>query len=158
MSKANVFIADTAKLIGNVVLGERVSIWFGAVLRADIASIEIGELSNVQDNVVIHVDKDIPTIIGKGVTIGHGAIIHACRIDDFTLVGMGAILLDNCVIGDHSIIAAGTVITPGKEIPPGVLVMGVPGKVVRNLTEDEKKSLEEHAAKYWELAKSYLMR
>lgn len=158
MSGAKVFIADTAKLIGDVRLGEKVSIWFGAVLRADIARIEIGDLSNIQDNVVIHVDKDVPTIIGRGVTVGHGAIIHACRISDYALIGMGAILLDNCVIGDHSIIAAGTVITPGKEIPPGVLVMGVPGKIVRELTEEEKKGLEEHALNYWELAKSYLMR
>lgn len=158
MFKGNVFIADTAKLIGDVKLGDKVSIWFGAVLRADIAPIEIGDLSNVQDNVVIHVDRGVPTIIGRGVTIGHGAIIHACKVNDYALIGMGAILLDNCVIGDHSIIAAGTVITPGKEIPPGVLVMGIPGKVVRELKEEEKENLEKHALNYWELAKTYLTR
>ncbi|MBC7331835.1 MAG: gamma carbonic anhydrase family protein [Synergistetes bacterium] len=158
MRGEKVFIADTAKLIGDVRLGEKVSVWFGAVLRGDIAPIEIGDLSNIQDNVVIHVDKGVPTIIGRGVTVGHGAIIHACKVNDYALIGMGAILLDNCIIGDHSIIAAGTVITPGREIPPGVLVMGIPGKVVRELTEEEKRNLEEHALNYWELAKTYLTR
>ncbi len=158
MAERSVFIADTAKIIGDVRLGDRVSIWFGAVLRADLAPIMIGDMTNVQDNVVIHVDKGVPTILGKGVTIGHSAIIHACNIGDYSLIGMGAILLDGCSIGDHTIIAAGTVVTPGKEIPPGVLVMGVPGKVVRELTDEEKKELEEHALNYWELAKTYLTR
>lgn len=158
MSEKSLFVADTAKIIGDVKLGNGVSVWFGAVLRADLAPIIVGDLSNIQDNVVIHVDRDVPTIIGKGVTIGHSAVVHACRIGDYSLIGMGAILLDGCSIGDHTIIAAGTVITPGKEIPPGVLVVGVPGKVVRELTESEKRGLEEHALNYWELAKLYLTR
>ncbi len=158
MEGKNVFIAENAKLIGDVRLGEKVSIWFGAVLRADLAPIIVGDLSNVQDNTVIHVDKDIPAIIGKGVTIGHSAVIHACEIKDFSLIGMGAIILDKAVIGDHTVVAAGTVIPPGKEIPPCVLVMGVPGKVVRELTEEEIKGLEEHSLNYWKLAESYLTR
>ncbi|MCD6363740.1 MAG: gamma carbonic anhydrase family protein [Synergistetes bacterium] len=158
MKRKEIFIAESAKLIGDVRLGERVSIWFGAVLRADLAPIIVGDLSNVQDNTVIHVDKDIPTVIGKGVTIGHSAVIHACKIGDFSLIGMGAIVLDKVVIGDHTIVAAGTVIPPGKEIPPCVLVMGVPGKVMRELTDEERRGLEEHSLNYWKLAESYLTR
>ena len=150
-----IYIAENATLIGDVRLGEYVSIWPGAVLRADISYIEIDNYSNIQDNSIVHLDFDKPTIVGKYVTVGHGVTLHGCKVEDGVLVGMGAIILNGAEIGKESIIAAGTVIPPGKIIPPRSLVMGVPGKVVREVTEEEIEHTYKNAKMYAELAGRY---
>jgi carbonic anhydrase/acetyltransferase-like protein (isoleucine patch superfamily) len=150
-----VFVAETATVIGDVTIGKDSSVWFSAVLRGDAAPITVGEGTNLQDNSVIHVDQGAPTSIGKRVTIGHGAIVHAAKIDDHVIIGMGAIILSRAVIGSHSIIAAGSVVPEGREIPPRSLVMGVPGKVVRHVTEEEVAQIEEGAEHYIDRAKNY---
>ncbi len=149
------FIAETADIIGDVTIGENSSIWYQAVLRGDGNYIKIGRNSNVQDNTVIHIDDYYPTIIGDYVTIGHQAIIHACNIGNNVLIGMGAIILDGSEIGDNTIIAAGSLVPPGKKIPSGVLAMGSPVKVVRELTEEEKKGLVNSAEIYIEFARNH---
>ena len=149
------FIADNAKIVGKVNLGQDTGIWFGAVLRADRDEITIGKGSNVQDNCVVHESSGHPVNIGKYVTIGHGAVVHGCTIKDRVLVGMGAIVLNGAFIGEDSIIAAGSVITENKVIPPGSLVMGVPGKVVRELSDEQKQSIVKNAEIYIDLAKEY---
>jgi carbonic anhydrase/acetyltransferase-like protein (isoleucine patch superfamily) len=151
----SVFIAETATVIGDVTIGKDSSVWFSAVLRGDAAPISIGDGTNVQDNAVIHVDQEAPTSIGRRVTIGHGAIVHSAKIDDHVLIGMGAIILSRAVIGTHSIIAAGSVVPEGREIPPRSLVMGVPGKVVRHVTDEEVAQIEGGAEHYVERARNY---
>jgi carbonic anhydrase/acetyltransferase-like protein (isoleucine patch superfamily) len=150
------FIHNSSTIIGDVAIGANASIWPGAVIRADVSSATIGELSNIQDNACIHVDSNCPTVIGKGVTVGHGAMLHACTVEDFSLIGIGAIVLDKAVIGHHSIVAAGTLIPPGKIIPPKSKVMGSPGKVVSELTDEEALHLEQHARNYWRLAQRFI--
>jgi len=132
------FIAPSADVIGSVRLGERASVWFGAVLRGDDELIEIGEDSNVQDLSMIHADQGFPVRIGARVTIGHKVLLHSCEVGDNALIGNGAIVLDRARIGRFSVIAAGTLITPDKVIPEGVMVMGAPGKIVRELTDAER--------------------
>ena len=132
------FIAPSADVIGSVRLGERASVWFGAVLRGDDELIEIGEDSNVQDLSMIHADQGFPVRIGARVTIGHKVLLHSCEVGDDALIGNGAIVLDRARIGRFSVIAAGTLITPDKVIPDGVMVMGAPGKIVRELTDAER--------------------
>mgnify|MGYP000253427194 CR=1 FL=1 len=149
------FIADTATVIGNVKLGKSTSVWFGAVVRGDLAPIVIGDYSNVQDCCVIHVSPDRGVNIGNYVTLGHGAIVHSCDIGNNVLIGMNATVLHHAKIGDNCIIAAGAVVPPGKEIPPGSMVMGVPGKVVRQITEEEKRSIRKNAELYAEAARRY---
>ena len=131
------FIADGAKVIGNVIIGENVSIWYNSVIRADGTTVTIGDNSNIQDCCVVHVNENYPCVLGKNVSVGHGAILHSAVIEDNVLVGMGAILMDNCHIGTNSVIAAGTLIPAGTVIPPGSLVVGSPGKVKRQLSEEE---------------------
>jgi gamma-carbonic anhydrase len=151
------FIAETAAVIGDVQLGQDASIWFGATVRGDVHRIRIGERSNVQDNAVVHVTHgSAPTTIGKGVTIGHSAVVHGCTIEDDVLVGMGAIILDKAVIGSHSIIGAGALVTSGVIIPPRSLVLGSPAKVVRSLTEEEVASIGEYASNYVRYKNIYL--
>ena len=150
-----VFIAETATVIGDVTIGKDSSIWFSAVLRGDAGPITVGEGTNVQDNAVIHVDVGEPTSVGRRVTIGHGAIIHSATVEDHVLIGMGAIVLSRAKIGSHSIIAAGSVVPEGREIPPRSLVMGVPGKVVRHVTDEEATQIEAGAEHYIERAKNY---
>jgi Carbonic anhydrases/acetyltransferases, isoleucine patch superfamily len=153
----DVFIAEGAKVIGNVTVGSKSSIWFNTILRGDVHYIRIGERTNIQDNSVIHVTNGkFPVNIGCGVTIGHGAIIHGCEIKDYCLIGMGAIILDGSSIGDHSLVAAGSVVREGLEVPPRSLVAGVPGKIMRELTDDELVKLEESAARYVRYAADYL--
>ena len=130
-------LAETAAVIGDVALEENVTIWYGAVLRGDVGPIRIGRGSNIQDNCTVHCAVDVPTVVGENVVVGHGAILHSCTVGDGCLIGMGAILLDGCVIGEGSVIAAGALVPPGKSIPPRSLVMGVPGRVVRQVTEEE---------------------
>lgn len=148
------FVADQAAVLGRVVLQEGASIWFNAVVRADLAEIIIGRNSNVQDNCVIHVESGQGTYIGEGVTIGHGAILHACQVGDNCLIGMGAIILDGARIGPNSIVAAGSVVPPGKTYPEGSLILGSPAVVRRPLTEAEIQQNKESARRYrryWEL-------
>ena len=149
------FVAENATLIGEVYIGKYISIWFSAVLRGDINYISVGDYTSVQDGVVIHVTKTLPSKVGNYVTIGHGAILHGCIIDDFVLIGSGANVLDEVTIGKNSIIAAGTVITPRTAIPTNSMVMGIPGKVVRTISPEEVSFLREHAEEYVQLMKSY---
>ena len=143
-----VFIARTAVVLGDVTLGAHSSVWYGAVLRGDINRIVVGHHSNVQDNSVLHLADDFPCVLGNWVTVGHGAIIHACRVGDECLVGMGAVILDGAVIGRQSIIGAKALVTQGKKIPPGSLVLGAPAKVVRKLSKEERAGLKGWAQKY----------
>lgn len=143
-----VYVVPTATVVGDVTLAEQSSVWFRAVLRGDINRIVIGPRSNIQDSVVIHLADNFPTIVGELVTIGHSAIVHACKVDDEVLVGMGAIVLDGAEIGARSIIGANALITAGTKIPPGSLVIGSPGKVVRQLSLDEQTGIKKWALKY----------
>jgi carbonic anhydrase/acetyltransferase-like protein (isoleucine patch superfamily) len=151
----NSFVADNATVIGDVTIGEEVSIWFGVVVRGDLKPIRIGKGTNIQDNCVVHVGYDYKTTIGNYVTIGHGAIVHGCKVGDNCLVGMGAVILDGAEIGDCTIVGAGSLVPPGKKIPSGVLCLGNPAKVIRELTEEEKVGLEQSARNYIELYKNY---
>lgn len=144
------WVAPNATLAGSVVIEDGASIWYGAVLRADNEPITIGARSNVQDNCAFHVDKGKPVFLGEGVSVGHGAVIHGATIGDHVLVGMGAIIMNGAVIGSESLIAAGALIAEGVVIPPRSLVAGVPGKVRRELTEDEVVTLHRNAATYEE--------
>ncbi len=124
-------------IIGDVSIGEESTVWFNCVLRGDLEPIRIGCRTNIQDGTVVHMDKEIPCLIGDDVTVGHGAILHSCAIENEALIGMGAILLTGCKIGERAIVAAGTLVREGQEIPPGTVAMGVPAKVRREATEEE---------------------
>jgi carbonic anhydrase/acetyltransferase-like protein (isoleucine patch superfamily) len=152
------FVAEGAVLVGRVVLGKGASVWYNCVLRADVADILIGENANVQDNCVIHVDFDAPTILEANVTVGHGAILHACTIEENCIVGMGATVLDGAVIRRDSIVGAGALVPPRKTYPPGSLLLGAPAKVARTLTEEERKHLVEHALDYVAFGRAYRAR
>ena len=155
MIDKSVFIADGAKVIGDVEISKNGSVWFNAVIRADLGSVKIGENSNVQDNAVVHTSKDFGVQIGDNVTIGHSAIVHGCTVGNNVLIGMGAIVLDGAVIEDNCIIGAGTLVTHGKVISAGSLAFGNPAKVVRPLTDDEIRSITDNAISYAEKAKNY---
>ncbi|WP_048059155.1 gamma carbonic anhydrase family protein [Methanococcus vannielii] len=147
-------IAKNATVIGNVELSKDVNIWYGAVIRGDINKITIKEGSNIQDNCVVHCSKEFPTFIGKNVSIGHGAVIHGCIIDDNVLIGMNSTVLNGAKIGKNSIIGANALVSQNKEIPPNSLVLGVPGKVMRTLTLEEIESIKDNALRYLELSRS----
>lgn len=150
------YIEESAQIIGDVVIGKETSVWFHAVIRGDVNYIRIGDRTNIQDGCLLHVrDKKYPLIVGSGVTVGHGAILHGCVVRDSTLIGMGAIVLDNAQIGDHSLVAAGAVVKEQSAVPDGVLVAGVPAAVVRPLTEEERQMIEQSAQNYLEYVKSY---
>ena len=151
-----VFIARGAVVLGDVTLGDNASVWFNAVLRGDINRIVLGHHTNVQDNAVFHLADDYACVVGNYVTVGHGAIVHACTIQDQVLVGMGSTILDGAVIGEESIVGARTLVTQGAQIPPGSLVVGAPGKVVRRLTDQERANLHQMAEKYVQVAGYYL--
>lgn len=143
-----VYIAKGASVLGNVKLGDHSSVWFGAVLRGDINRIVVGHHSNVQDNAVLHLADDYPCLLGNYVTVGHSAIVHACKIGDEVLIGMGAVVLDGAVVGKQSLIGAKALVKQGMKIPPGSLVLGAPAKVVRKLTTKERAGLKHWATKY----------
>jgi len=153
---ASAFVAPGATVIGDVTLGEQSSVWFSAVVRADINRIVIGPQSNIQDGAVVHLADDYGTFIGELVTVGHKAIVHACTVADEVLVGMGAIILDGAEIGARSIIGAGALVTGGKKIPPGSLVIGSPAKVVRQLSLDEQAGIRVWAERYVDVSRAYL--
>ena len=149
------WVAPNATLVGKVKLEPGASVWFNAVLRGDNELIHIGENSNVQDGTVMHTDMGFPLNIGKGVTIGHNAMLHGCSVGDYSLIGINAVVLNGAKIGKYCIIGANSLIGEGKEIPDGSLVMGSPGKVVRELNEQQKKMLEASAAHYVHNAQRY---
>jgi carbonic anhydrase/acetyltransferase-like protein (isoleucine patch superfamily) len=140
------FVAENAAVMGDVTLGPGASVWFGCVLRGDDAAIRIGPRTNIQDLTMVHADPGVPYEIGADITVGHRAILHGKVIGDRCLIGMGAILLSGSVIGEESIIGAGAVVTEGKVIPPRSLVLGMPGKVVREVTDEEVRTLIMDAA------------
>ncbi len=150
------FLAETANIIGDVTVGRNSSIWYNVVIRGDMDYIKIGENTNIQDNAVVHNAREVPTIIGDNVTVGHNAMIHACTVGNNTLIGMGAIILNNAEIGQETIIGAGAIVTQGKKIPSGVLALGSPARVIRELTKDEKEDLKNSAIDYVKLAKDHM--
>ena len=149
------FIAESADIIGKVNIEKNANIWYTTVLRADDNYISVGENTNIQDGSVVHISEGHPTIIGKNVTIGHKSIIHGCEIGDNTLIGMGSIVLDGAKVGAFTLLGAGSLVPPGKEIPSGVLAMGSPAKVIRELSEEEKENLTKSAIKYVKLANNH---
>jgi carbonic anhydrase/acetyltransferase-like protein (isoleucine patch superfamily) len=148
----SVYMADTARVLGQVDIGRDVSIWYGAVVRGDVAPISIGYQTNVQDNAVIHCDSGQPNEIGARVTIGHAAVVHGKRVGENTLIGMHATVLSRSVIGRNCLIAAGALVPPDMEVPDGTLVVGVPGKVQRTINQEEQQYLDWLAPHYAELA------
>lgn len=152
----NCFVAPNASIIGDCRIGNNSSIWFNTVLRGDDNSILIGENTNIQDGSVIHAAHDNKTIIGNNVTIGHGAIVHACKIEDNCLIGMGSTILDGVIIEKNVIIGANSLVTSGKKIPSGSLVIGSPARIMRQLTAEEVDSIKKSAFEYVELMKSYI--
>ena len=154
---AGAWAAPSADLIGDVWLGPRASVWFGAVIRADNTAIVIGEDSNVQDGAVGHSDPGAPLTIGARVTVGHQAILHGCTIGDQALVGMGARILNGAVIGANSLVGAGALVTEGKIFEPGMLIVGAPARAIRALTDDEISALALSAAHYAQKAGHYAL-
>lgn len=152
---SSVYISPSANVIGDVRLGDFSSVWYGTVLRGDINYIEIGSYSNLQDGVIGHLSDDFPLLVGDFVTVGHGAVIHACQIEDECLIGMNSTVLDGAVIGKHSIVAAGTVVPQGMVVPEGSLVAGVPGQIKRTLNADQRAGIKGWAEKYLEVAKAH---
>ena len=143
-----VYIADGAVVVGDVTLGDHSSVWYNAVLRGDINRIIVGHHTNIQDGAVLHLERDLPCIVGNYVTIGHLAIVHACTIGDDTLIGMGAVVLDGAKIGNECLVGARSLVTKGKQIPDGSLVIGSPAEVVRQLTSEERAALKISAERY----------
>ena len=149
------WVAPNATLIGKVQLDAGASVWFNVVMRGDNELIHIGENSNVQDGSVLHTDMGHPLSLGTGVTVGHKAMLHGCVVGDYSLIGINAVILNGVRSGKHCIIGANTLVPEGKEIPDGSLVIGSPGKVVRALTDEQKKMLEASAAHYVQNAQRY---
>lgn len=152
----SVFMCAGSHIIGDVVIDEHVSVWFNTVIRGDVNYIRIGARTNVQDNSTLHVTyKKYPLVIGVDVTIGHNAVVHGCTVKDKVLIGMGAILLDNCVVNSNVLIGAGTLIKQGFEVPEGVLIAGTPGKIIRDLRNDEIEMISQSAKNYMMYVEMY---
>ena len=151
----SVFVAPTASIIGNATLARDSSAFYGVSVRADTAAITVGEGSNLQDNVVLHADPGFPCTVGERVSVGHAAVVHGCTVEDDCLIGMGATVLNGAVVGAGSLVAAGAVVLEGTVVPPRSLVAGVPGKVRRELTEEEYDGVRANAARYRELAAAH---
>ena len=149
------FIAESADVVGQVTIERNANIWYGSVLRGDDNYITVGENTNIQDGSIVHISEKFPTIIGNNVTVGHKSIIHGCEIGDNTLIGMGSIVLDGAKVGESTLLGAGSLVPPGKEIPSGVLAMGSPAKVIRELSNEEKENLTNSALKYVKLANNH---
>ncbi|MCU0607704.1 MAG: gamma carbonic anhydrase family protein [Candidatus Edwardsbacteria bacterium] len=158
---ASAFVAETAVLVGDIEIGKNCSIWYGVAIRADINKVRIGADTNIQENTVVHVDLDdrglgdCSTVIGDRVTVGHGAILHGCKIGDDCLIGMGAIVLSGAKIGEGSVVAAGALVREGQVVPPHSLVMGMPAQVKRTLGDPELELVRSSAQHYVDLAKEY---
>ena len=153
--KDSVIICPGAQVLGDVELGENASVWHGAVIRGDVAPIKIGDNSNVQDNCVIHCSDDFPTVIKDNVSIGHGAVVHGALLEDNVLIGMNATVLNGAHINKNSIVGAGAVVSEGKEFPEGSLILGVPARVVKELTPEQIAHIQENADKYCKISKNY---
>lgn len=151
----SVFVAPGATVLGDVSIGEDSGVWFGAVIRGDTERITIGNRTNVQDLCVIHADPGLPCTIGDGVTLGHGAIVHGAAVHDNVMIGIRATVLNGATIGAGSIVAAGSIVTEGTEVPPDSLVMGVPGKVVRTVSDEQRQRIQSAAEHYVSAAKAY---
>ena len=151
----NVFIAPNAMIIGDVEIGDNTGIWFGAVIRGDLAPIRIGADSNIQDNCTVHTEVDIPTIIGDNVTVGHNAVIHSCTIENNCLIGIGAIVMDSSVVKSGSIVAAGAVVKYGQQVGPDCLVAGVPASVKKTLPANAADLMQRPSQIYCDLAAEY---
>lgn len=152
----SVYVADTATVVGDVHVGARSSIWFGAVLRGDVYHIRVGSETSIQDNTVLHVTHDrFATIVGNRVTVGHSVTLHGCTIGDLCIIGMGATVLDQVEVGERCIVGAGALLTPGTKVPPGHLVVGTPARIKRALSEAELEWLAASAAHYVELGRVY---
>jgi carbonic anhydrase/acetyltransferase-like protein (isoleucine patch superfamily) len=149
------FVAPNATVLGNVTIGARCSVFFGAVIRAEVAPITVGERTNIQDNCILHVEETIPLTIGKGVTVGHGSILHGCTVGDNTLIGMGAIVLNGAQIGSNCIIGAGALIPQNMVVPDGSMVLGMPGRIKRALSDEEIQANRESAATYVRESEEY---
>ncbi len=147
------WLAPNCTVLGDVTIGAESSVWFGAVVRADTEPVTIGRRTNIQDLCVLHADPGFPCVVGDDVTIGHGAIVHGARVADRVMIGMRAVVLNGAQVGEHSVIGAGTVVTEGMVVPPRSLVLGVPGKVRREVTPEEIARLERAAQHYAELAR-----
>ena len=152
---ASAWVADSAQVIGQAVLGEECSVWFGAVLRADTETLTIGRGSNVQDGSMLHADRGFPVVVGDGVTIGHHVVLHGCTVGDGSLIGIQAVLLNGAKIGKHCLVGAGALVTEGKEFPDGSLIIGAPAQVARPLRPAEIEGLKRSAAHYVENAKRF---
>jgi len=149
------WVADSAQVMGNVVLAENTSVWFGAVLRGDTETITLGEGSNIQDGSVMHADVGFPLTVGKNVTVGHQVMLHGCTIGDESLIGIGATVLNGAKIGRNCLVGAGSLVTEGKEFPDGSMIIGSPAKVVRSLTPEQIEGLRRSAGHYIENAERY---
>ncbi|MEI6506872.1 MAG: gamma carbonic anhydrase family protein [Bacteroidota bacterium] len=152
----DVWIADTARVFGQVILGEECSIWYGAVLRGDNDSIIVGNRTNIQDNAVVHVDEGVPVSIGHDCIIGHGAIVHGANIGNHVLVGMHATILNNATIGNFCIIGSNALVTEGMTVPDFSIVMGTPAKIVKQLTDEQIEKVKQNAQNYVDLSKEYI--
>ncbi len=152
-----VYVDESAQVIGDVELGDHASVWMNAVIRGDVHSIRIGPYSNIQDNCVVHVFKEKhPTLVADHVTVGHSVTLHGCRVDSYCLIGMGSTILNDAHVGEGSIVAAGTLVPEGMHIPPKSLVMGVPGRVRRVVTDEEREGIGRYASNYVDYKESYL--
>ena len=149
------FVAPNATLVGDVAVGAGAGIFYGAVVRGDRSPLRVGANSNLQDNVTVHSDPEHPTTIGERVSVGHGAVVHGCTLEDDVLVGMNATVLNGAVVGSGSLVAAGAVVLEGTVVPPGSLVAGVPGKVRRELTGEERRAVSRNAQHYIELSREH---
>ena len=154
-STDEVLILPGAVVNGDVTLSKGCSVWYNAVVRGDVSPIIIGEDTNIQDNAVLHTSHGMPLVLGRGVTVGHGAILHSCTVEDNVLIGMGAILLDGAVIGRNSIVGAGALVTKNTQVPPGSMVLGSPARVKRALTEEEIAAIRENAREYVAIQSRY---
>lgn len=154
---SSAWVAESAQVIGDVVIGDVSSVWFNAVVRGDVHYIRIGKRTNIQDGCVLHVARrTLPLVIGDEVTVGHNVTLHACTIGNRCLIGMGSVVMDGAEVGEDSIVAAGSLVTPGTKIPPGSMVMGSPGRVKRPLTDEEIRGIRQSAAHYVGDIENYL--
>jgi carbonic anhydrase/acetyltransferase-like protein (isoleucine patch superfamily) len=149
------WVADTARVVGAVVLGDRVSVWYSAVLRGDGDVVRVGDRTNLQDGAVLHADPGFPLTVGAGVSVGHAAVLHGCTVEDDVLVGMGAVVMNGARIGTGSMIGAGALVSPGTVVPAGSLVVGTPGKVRRETTAEERELIGLNSAVYLDLLEQH---
>jgi carbonic anhydrase/acetyltransferase-like protein (isoleucine patch superfamily) len=150
------FIAEGVQIIGGVEIGENASIWFNAVLRGDINDVRVGTYSNIQDNSTLHVADEWPCLVGNYVTVGHGVNLHGCTVEDEVVIGMGAVIMNGVVVGSQSVVGAGALVLPNTDIPPRSMVVGVPAKITRELSESEAAANRYWAEKYARVSRKYL--